>query len=224
MAVKYNVTGRKRKALVNELESIIGTKAVYKKTPNFEYVIGDIIVDRNGALSCGEKGMLEVIVEALANRGFHSKESKKPEAETAPVEKADEPTNEYLNDLTIEIPLEKVCVGNLTKLLEAKGNLIRKALGVQDLRIEIREDRVVFPWFTEADPESATAYTDFVSALCRMSCEQKNVTSKEKPVENEKYAFRCFLLRLGFIGPQYKNDRKILLKNLTGTAAFRKGD
>jgi len=56
-----------------------------------------------------------------------------------------------------------------------------------------------------------------------MSKEQKRVTATEKEVDNEKYAFRCFLLRLGFIGEEYKTDRKILLKNLTGSSAFKSG-
>ena len=51
----------------------------------------------------------------------------------------------------------------------------------------------------------------------------RQVTATEKPVENEKYAFRCFLLRLGFIGSEYKAERKILLKNLTGSSAFKDG-
>ena len=46
---------------------------------------------------------------------------------------------------------------------------------------------------------------------------------KEKEVETEKYAFRCFLLRLGFIGKDYKDERKILLRNLTGSSAFKGG-
>lgn len=49
------------------------------------------------------------------------------------------------------------------------------------------------------------------------------VTLKDKPVDNEKYAFRCFLLRLGFIGEEYKEARKILLKNLTGNGAWKNG-
>ena len=44
-----------------------------------------------------------------------------------------------------------------------------------------------------------------------------------KPVENEKYAFRCFLLRLGFIGDEFKADRKVLLQNLSGSTAFKGG-
>ena len=54
-----------------------------------------------------------------------------------------------------------------------------------------------------------------------MSKEQKRINATEKEVTNEKYAFRCFLLRLGFIGAEYKADRKILLKNLTGSSAFK---
>jgi hypothetical protein len=54
-----------------------------------------------------------------------------------------------------------------------------------------------------------------------MAKAQKRVTATEQPVDNEKYAFRCFLLRLGFIGTEYKESRKILLKNLSGNSAFK---
>ena len=49
---------------------------------------------------------------------------------------------------------------------------------------------------------------------------QKRVSSKPTETDNDKYAFRCFLLRLGFIGKEYKTARKILLRNLTGNSAF----
>lgn len=127
-------------------------------------------------------------------------------------------------DLTVAMPLDKVLVGNLTNLLEAKGNLIKKALGISELPIIIDEEKISFPWFTEGlDVDTAKAYTDFIAALCKMSREQKRISNTEKTVENEKYAFRCFLLRLGFIGDEYKTDRKILLKNLTGSSAFKSG-
>ena len=56
-----------------------------------------------------------------------------------------------------------------------------------------------------------------------MSKNQKRVNATEKEVDNEKYAFRCFLLRLGFIGEMYKKERKILLRNLNGSSAFKGG-
>jgi hypothetical protein len=63
----------------------------------------------------------------------------------------------------------------------------------------------------------------FITALCEMAKNQKRVTATDKAPANEKYAFRCFLLRLGFIGDEYKAARKILLRNLTGNTAFRNG-
>lgn len=86
--------------------------------------------------------------------------------------------------------------------------------------------RVTFPWFKKMieDADAANAYLHFVHALCEMACNQKRISVQEREVENEKYAFRCFLLRLGFIGEEYKVERKILLKNLTGSSAFKNGE
>ena len=67
------------------------------------------------------------------------------------------------------------------------------------------------------------AYDTFICKLCEMARNQKRVNAAEKSTDNEKYAFRCFLLRLGFIGAEYKTARKILLKNLSGSSAFRNG-
>ena len=69
----------------------------------------------------------------------------------------------------------------------------------------------------------AAAYTDFVSALANTAKAQKRITAKDKPVSNQKYAFRCFLLKLGFIGDDFKRDRKILLERLSGSSAFKGG-
>ena len=121
-------------------------------------------------------------------------------------------------------PLMESEYGILHKLLDAKGGLIKKALGVDVLPIEIQKDRVAFPWFVELPyADAVRAYTHFISALCEMSKNAKRVTVTEKAVDNEKYAFRCFLLRLGFIGSEYKVERKILLKNLSGSSAFKNG-
>ncbi len=127
--------------------------------------------------------------------------------------------------LVIEMPRSSftdTALENLNRLVESKGSLIKKALGAETLEIEITEDKVRFPWFEEgANPDAVKAYTHFVTALCEMAKNQKRITAKEKETDNDKYAFRCFLLRLGFIGSEYKEERKILLKNLSGSSAFR---
>lgn len=112
----------------------------------------------------------------------------------------------------------------LESLIESKESLIKKAIGADNLRIEEEDGKIKFPWFNaEADTDEIKAYTQLCSALCKMAKESKRITGKDHPVDNEKYAFRCFLLRLGFIGDEYKTSRKILLKNLSGSAAYKVG-
>jgi len=102
--------------------------------------------------------------------------------------------------------------------------LICKALGCTDLPVTEAEDKISFPWFKDdLTPEDLKAYEMFICKLCDMARNQKRVVAKEKPSDNDKYAFRCFLLRLGFIGAEYKAERKILLRNLTGSSAFKSG-
>lgn len=233
MKIEFNRTGAERKELVRAIGEILEVRPKYKGMPSAAYEIDYLTVTRDGALEFDDRadsGEIEKLLERLADRGIAAVPAETAQeaatiepGETAENNAADSETEPQKANvgLTVEIPLDKVQVGNLTKLLDAKGSLIKKALGVDDLRFEIRDDRIAFPWFDEVDADSAKAYTHFISALCRMAKEAKRVTAKEKETENEKYAFRCFLLRLGFIGAEYKMERKILLKNLTGSSAFK---
>ena len=232
MRIEFNRTGAERKALVKAISEITGAAAVYKFMPTCAYEIDCFTVTKDGALEFDARANSEEIenmLERLAERGFTAAAMPNTAADSGEEETAEkvsedaaaEPQGESVG-LTVTIPIDKVAVGNLTKLLDAKGSLIKKALGIADLPIEITEDAVSFPWFSlSPDLDSAKAYTDFIAALCQMSKEQKRINAAEKEVTNEKYAFRCFLLRLGFIGAEYKADRKILLKNLTGSSAFK---
>lgn len=227
MRVEFNRTGAERKALVTAISEILGAKAKYMGMPTAAYDFGGLIVDKNGALEFEENIFpkdIETLLQKLADRGFTAENSDDLEQTEEVSEELEEMPQSESVGLTITVPLEKVKVGNLTNLLEAKGELIKKALGADDIRIEVDEEKVSFPWFSELpDADECTAYQNFIAALCKMSKEQKRINSTEKEVTNEKYAFRCFLLRLGFIGAEYKADRKILLKNLEGSAAFKNG-
>ena len=233
MEVRYNVTGTKRKEMVEAISSIIGMRPVYMRVPTCNYVVGNFTITKDGTLvydDRSESELVERVLAGLTQAGFEAERSVTETADTVqetevadnPAEAESAPQGENVG-LTVEIPLDEVQVGNLTKILEAKGTLIKKALGVDDLRFEIRDDRIAFPWFTEIGPDEAAAYTHFISALCEMAKNQKRITAKEKETDNDKYAFRCFLLRLGFIGAEFKTERKILLRNLTGSSAFKGG-
>ena len=228
MQVKYNVTGARRKELVKVISDTTGAKAEYKFMPTCNYEIDYFTVTKDGTLEfddCADSEEVEQVLEAIAAAGFdcEPQDGEEGTVEEVSEQTETEPQGETVG-LTVEIPLDKVSVGNLTNLLDSKGTLIRKALGIEDIRIEIKEDRVSFPWFEELpDAESVKAYTHFIAALCKLSKEQSRVNAAEKDVANEKYAFRCFLLRLGFIGAEYKTERKILLKNLSGNSSWKNG-
>ena len=130
--------------------------------------------------------------------------------------------------LVLEMPLEgfsETALDNLEKLVISKAALIKKSVGASELPITRTETTLQFPWFTFGlEAEKVDAYSRFVAALCTMPKEQQRITAKEKPVDNEKYAFRCFLLRLGFIGAEYSASRKILLAGLSGNSSFKSGE
>lgn len=223
MKVNFNVKGADRKALAHMIGEKINMKPVYKGMPSAAYQIGDFTLNKDGSLEWDDKvetSDAEKLVETLVDDGFEAE----LESLVKGPQEADSAATEEVSGLTISIPLDRVNAGNLTNILEAKGTLIKQALGVDDIRIFITEDTVAFPWFDKMpDADEVYAYSTFISCLCKMSIDQKRVSSKEKEIVNPKYEFRCFLLRLGMIGDQYKTTRKILLRNLSGSSAFKTG-
>ena len=227
MTIYYNA--QDRKPLVKAISEFTGADAVYMRTPTYAYRIDYFTVTREGNLEFDDRAdseEIETLLEFLSERGFVADTNGAEPTETVIEEvpaAADSAAHGEPVGLTVEVPLESTAVGNLTKLLDAKGSLIRKALAVEDIRIEVTNSAVKFPWFAECGADECKAYTHFISALCELAKNAKRVTAKEKDTGNDKYAFRCFLLRLGFIGSEYKAERKILLRNLTGSSAFRNG-
>ncbi len=222
MKANYNVTGNERKVLVAAIAELTGEKAIYKFMPTCSYEIGDITVDKEGGVTCEDADKLERIIHNLIADGFTPEDAE--EIESTEEEATAEEADKNGTGLTVSVPLDKAAVGNLTNLLTAKESLIKKALGIDDLGIEVTEDVISFPWFSEMpEPDAVKAYTHFIAALCKMSRDLKRASATEKDVDNEKYAFRCFLLRLGFIGNEYKAERKILLKNLSGNSSWKNG-
>lgn len=226
MELHFNATKESRKAMVEVISKELEIKAKYLGVPSCAYQVGDYRIEKDGTLIFENENIEEsskIIDACVMATGITPSEWEK---NTEPEEVAEiaESAESESTGLTVSLPLDKVMVGNLTRLLEVKGQLIKKALGISELPIEVGEDAISFPWFSKLlDANTTKAYTNFIAALCKMSKEQKRITASEKEVENEKYAFRCFLLRLGFIGAEYKTDRKILLQNLSGSSAFKSG-
>ncbi len=149
---------------------------------------------------------------------------------------SDVPEPDEPDQLVIEMPLtgftpEKL--DNLTKLVTAKAPLLKAALGVDELPIQQTDEdggKLRFPWFTVSDKctsnsgDTVKAYTTLIQKLCEAVKEKRHVTAKEREVDNPKYAMRCWLLSLGFIGDEYKASRKVLLSRLDGNCSFKSGN
>ena len=240
MRFEFNRTGAERKALVQAMGEILEVKPKYLGMPTAAYQVDYFHIDKTGAVEFDDRAdseEIENLLERLAERGIvavpaeTAQEGGTAEESADAENKAEEPETEAQGadlGLTVAMPRDSftdAALENLRKLVDAKGSLIKKALAVDSLPIETDGEKVSFPWFAEGqDSESVKAYTHFIAAICDMARNQKRITAKEKPADNEKYAFRCFLLRLGFIGAGYKVERKILLKNLSGSSAFKNGE
>ena len=199
MIIHYRASGKDRKKLAEIVAKEIGVDAIYQGAPTFSYQMDYFTVDREGALvfddeQAGDES--ERVLDRIAAAGF------------TPDEGEDE--MEEKTGLAIQMP---AMTGDEISRLEADS----LAVGDKDGKLD-------FAWFkADAEPDEVKAYMDLVTALCEMAKKATRVTGKDKPVENEKYAFRCFLLRLGFIGDEYKASRKVLLKNFSGSSAFKNG-
>lgn len=214
MIIHYRASGKDRKKLAEIVAKEIGVDAIYQGAPTFSYQMDYFTVDREGALVFDDEltgDESERVLDRIAAAGF------------TPGEGEDE--MEEKTGLAIQMPaMTGDEISRLEQLIESKESLIKKAIGADSLAVGEKDGKLDFAWFkADAEPDEVKAYMDLVTALCEMAKKATRVTGKDKPVENEKYAFRCFLLRLGFIGDEYKASRKVLLKNFSGSSAFKNG-
>lgn len=245
---RYNLTGQKRKGLVDAISKILDLPAIYQKAPTFAYKIGEFTINRDGTLSYSSKIHPEyaaVLIGDLQKLGFVVKTvtAEEDEEETVDTSTSTEipenqavaeaaadtnPEEDKPENLTIEIPrntLSDNAYLNLQKIIASKATLLKQALETETLEIKETAEKLCFPWFTLHDGVTGEvdAYTKLITAMVEMAKKQKRVVATERPLENAKFTMRIFLIRLGFIGDEYKTARKILLRNLTGDSSWRYG-
>ena len=222
MKIHYNITKEQRKKMVEIVGRTLGVQPIYCGAPTFSYRVGAFEITRDGSICFGDEAdeaEVERVRTALREAGFVA-EKDETEMTTAEVDSEED-------SLAISLPrrfFTETALKNLDALLASKGHLIQKAFNIEKAAYTLTDETIKFAWFRgKIAEDTVRAYTDFISKLCEMAQKQKRAVAKEKPTENEKYAFRCFLLRLGMIGDAYKMSRKILLQNLTGSSAFKCG-
>lgn len=202
MKINFNVHGQQRKKLVEQIAEYTQQKAEYQYTPTYAYQIGKYTISKDGNLLSPDE-IPAGLVTHLKQQGFTPSETVKLNI----TYRRNEFTDQDLD--------------NLRHLIWAKGQLIKDACQLNSLPLTIDDQQVTFDCFTEVNTDDAPAYQQLIDKLVRYAKSHQRIMSQPREESNEKYAFRCLLLRLGFIGPRYKKQRKVLLKNLTGSAAFK---
>lgn len=203
--MKINLQSRTRRELADHIGEILGAIPRYFGVPTCNYQIGDCILECDGSLTLPDNIDAMELLNHLEERGWESKETI---------------TDRFTISVSRNIlPDEKFAM--LEQIIIGKASLLKKAIGTDTLTVKTSVEKISFPWFPYTqDSDEIRAYTELVTKLCEMTNRQKR-TGAVKETDNEKYTFRCFLLRLGMIGAEYKTTRKILLRNLTGNSAFR---
>ena len=67
------------------------------------------------------------------------------------------------------------------------------------------------------------SYVQLCAAISFMALKASAASPRRPVTDNPAYTFRCWLLRLGMSGEEFKTARTHLLKNLPGNAAWRNG-
>ena len=210
MTIRYKAAGKDRKRLAQAIADHLERELEYMGAPTFAYRVDFYTIDRNSNLIFDDRAdteEIEELLDYLDAQGFEAEDSEQPQRLeiTIAVEENDTETFDKAQDI-----------------ITSKQTLFKHALRIERPVIERTEDGICFPWFSaDSKPEEIKAYQQLAALLVKMAKNAKRVVVKERPVDNEKYAFRCFLLRLGFIGDEYKQSRKILLRNLSGSSAFK---
>ena len=181
---------------------------------------------------CNQKEMTEEEMAAAMteqDRLIAEAAAQQAEREQKAELQAEEQEEDFVDRLSISLPndLDEHARHNLDAAIAGKSTLFKAAFQTESLDYEDANSKLTFPWFRYSSQESVTdetnAYMLFLTKLVAYAKEAKRVTVKDKAVDNPRYAFRCFLLRLGFIGQEYKAARKILMQNLAGNSSWKDG-
>lgn len=131
------------------------------------------------------------------------------------------------NKLTVSIPrktLSDDALERLKLIVANKEVLFKRAVIADALPIEVTEEEIAFPWFTLTGVDGeAAAYAQFITALCQMASEQTRILDKPYDGDNDCFAMRIFMVRLGMKGAEFALARKLMMKHLTGNSGWRYG-
>lgn len=242
------VTGIERKQVANTIAQAIGTEASYAGVPSFSYEAGGWRINRECIVTMPEtliedKAAIRSVLDALKAAGTMT------DGNGTVILSLEGHTGNTLRNVvnliwskhsllkkalgweTDIVPASLVNAINAVSIdtLEEFAKVINDGIdagqieGESDLDFDLAEKTIRFS-FSHAtfEVDEVLAFITLCWQINEQAKKQKFSSTKQWEVENEKYAMRCFLLKLGFVGEAFKTERKILLAKLWGDAAYAK--
>ncbi len=232
-----------RKVLVKRLSEELGVKSVYLGPPSFGYQIGDYFVEKAGSVQVeDDKADMELLSRLTTEGLLERADLNLPEKLEVSVPLEGHTARSLVNLVNAFCSREKL----INKAIGCQHNFLinkdfQRSLADQEpetvegfydrlqgfggaaanrgLIFEEETITVTFP-FT-SDHDESKAFIHLVMLINQQAKEQKRINKDAIKPENERYAFRCWLVRLGMNGKEYASSRKVLLKNLEGNCAFK---
>ena len=228
MTIHFEGASEKRKELVQAFAETTGAESKYLGAPRFDYQVGGYIIHKDGSVDADDlmdSKEIGLTLHALRAKGFLTTDSEWAQMEEPPVQQELPQSIPQEDGIALSFPKEGLNAENLAnvrKLIAAKAQLIKLALELDELPIEEEDDKLTFTWLPITAPhEMVEATSQLLAAIIKLAKRLKRVTVVERETDNPRYTFRCFLLRLGFIGDAYKTTRKYLMKGIPGNGSQR---
>ncbi len=241
----YRILAEDRKPVIAKLRELVGDRLIYTRVPRCAYEVDGISVEKDGTVIAREDADMELI-NTLESEGFIEWVPGYEE----PADTSEEAATPHIN-ISLPIANHTgSSLRNLVYAIYARGSLLSKATGgtfkvhrelidklkaaePEDVKeiigdgimlqgVQITRDQVIFTGFPETDdPKTVQIFMQLAASINKAALEQKRIQAKKVQDENEKYALRTWMVRIGMGGAQYKEARNWLLKDLTGSSAFR---
>ena len=130
-------------------------------------------------------------------------------------------TSFRVDEALVEALKDDACALTKEALLQAIGGFETEHGKAID-GLAITPEGITFSTLPETgDAETLQTFTVLCGMMNKQAMDQKRIQAKAVNEENEKYALRIWLTRLGMNGPEFKDARRVLMANLGGNCAFR---
>ena len=240
----FKASGLERKQVASAIAEALGGEVRYQGPPSFSYEASGWRIDKAGIVTSPEiqKDFLRTVLDALKETGAtadgdgtvtlslhgHTGNTLRNVvnliwSKQSLILKALGREREILPECLVHA-INAVPIDTLEDFAKVVNDAIEAGsiIGDSELNFDLADRTLSFSFSNASlDADGVLAFATLCQQINEQAIKQKFSSTKQKETTNDKYAFRVWLLKLGFVGDAFKTERKMLLEKLSGNAAFR---